>query len=298
MKTFGAWLILCGFAACAEESQQTARISEAKAQFPAYIDLHEKVIVRSCGPTAGVCHNTKEFPDLHTPANMLGAVEHDCNVQAISPLNVENVCEPLGDILLITSGIDVGFEARVGWIEEVVTGEDDEGEPESALELELSLPVPSGVQPGEDPVSFSVLRETAGGGRVVLAQIEERLITKGGETRVVLERFHDLKEETRYTLTLDLNLADPNRDGIYGATEPDAGQLIVPGDPDRSYIMWRVLGLGRAPRMPLAGDPLTEVEVQALRCWIHNLEPGKAPSLEQLIDYEACAAAEEAAAAN
>jgi len=56
-------------------------VLEAQRRFPTGLDLHQKVIWRTCTPNGGVCHNAKEYPDLRTPANLASAFEAPCNVQ-------------------------------------------------------------------------------------------------------------------------------------------------------------------------------------------------------------------------
>ncbi len=46
------------------------------------------------------------------------------------------------------------------------------------------------------------------------------------------------------------------------------GKAVVPGDPDASNLMIRVLGLSDDDRMPLDRDPLPDVQVEVLRRWI------------------------------
>lgn len=286
-------MLAMGALGCEGETKSATEVAvaEAQAMYPDYLTLHQQVIARACGPTAGVCHNTKEYPDLHTPANMLGMVGEPCNVAAISPSNVENICEPPGDILIVTSGLDVGFETRIGSIEEVesIDGPDNDGDPRTDLLIHVADAIPNGIAPGEKPANFSVVRPTTiTSERVVIAQHNERLVTEPGSGTVRIVRFSDLKSEQREVLMNGLSLADPNADGVFGSVSQDAGLLITPGDPDNSYLLWRVLGEGRAPRMPLAGAPLDEVQTQAVRCWIIGLERVDKPGLYDPIDYDYC----------
>jgi mono/diheme cytochrome c family protein len=46
------------------------------------------------------------------------------------------------------------------------------------------------------------------------------------------------------------------------------GALFVPGDPDASLLMRRVLGLDGEDQMPLDNDPLTPEQLDTLRQWI------------------------------
>ena len=54
-------------------------VLEAQSTLPTGLDLHQKVIYRTCTPNGGVCHNSKEFPDLRTPANFVAAFGANCN---------------------------------------------------------------------------------------------------------------------------------------------------------------------------------------------------------------------------
>ncbi len=47
-----------------------------------------------------------------------------------------------------------------------------------------------------------------------------------------------------------------------------SGKLVVPGKPDDSLLMKRVLGHGGLPRMPMGFAPLTSAQLQTLRTWI------------------------------
>lgn len=47
-----------------------------------------------------------------------------------------------------------------------------------------------------------------------------------------------------------------------------SGPLVVPGDPETSLIMRRVLGLDGEDQMPLDNDPLSDAQLETLRRWI------------------------------
>ena len=47
-----------------------------------------------------------------------------------------------------------------------------------------------------------------------------------------------------------------------------SGPLVVPGDPETSLMMRRVLGLDDEDQMPLDNDPLTPAQLEILRRWI------------------------------
>ena len=72
-------------------------VLEAQAEFPTGIEFHQKVIWRTCTPNEGVCHNSKEYPDLRTPANFAAAFGAPCNVQPGEFQSVYDGCEQPGD---------------------------------------------------------------------------------------------------------------------------------------------------------------------------------------------------------
>ena len=94
-----------------EETERTL-VDEAREQIPNGQILHTIVFKRTCSPDQGVCHNTKEFPDLHTPGNLIDSIGKPCNLPE-DPENIDDMCEPLGDILRLDSGPHDGFESRI-----------------------------------------------------------------------------------------------------------------------------------------------------------------------------------------
>src|SRR5690606_37367180 len=135
-----------------------AFVEEAKKEFPTYLDLHEKVITRTCTPFSNVCHNNKEYPDLRTPQAMLGMLGSPCNLDVEDPLNTYNGCEPAGDVVRFTSGTNVGFQSRVAY---VTYSTDPMGMVSSAV-LHLADPVPAGMLDPMLPESIEVVRATDG----------------------------------------------------------------------------------------------------------------------------------------
>ncbi|NJK80894.1 MAG: branched-chain amino acid ABC transporter permease [Chloroflexaceae bacterium] len=84
-------------------------VLEAQSSFPTGIDLHQKIIWRTCTPNGGVCHNSKEFPDLRTPANFVAAFGLNCNVQYGEYQSVYDRCERPGDRFRLEGGA-FGFD--------------------------------------------------------------------------------------------------------------------------------------------------------------------------------------------
>ena len=50
-------------------------VLEAQSRYRTGLDLHVGIISRTCSPTGGVCHNQKEYPDLHTPSNFVSSID-------------------------------------------------------------------------------------------------------------------------------------------------------------------------------------------------------------------------------
>jgi hypothetical protein len=253
-----------------------------------------------CGPVGGVCHNTKEFPDLHTSANMLDAIGLYCNVLADGPEVTENLCEPVGDVLVLTSGQDVGFTSQIGQLFEV-PGDMACDDPEVAdlpdslgsdreLCMTLKEKVPLGAAVGEDLVSFSVVRpDSVTGEQLVLLQYEDRLLTSQASKFVRFTEFGMLTLQDQDTFLYTIHQGDLNGDGLFGSETNESGLLIKPGDPLHSYIVWRMMGWGLAPRMPLAEAPMTPMMQLAMMCWIKHLDPGAAdPHPNDAIAYDDC----------
>ena len=273
-------LALGGLAACGgspddppEPQPDIARedtlVDQAAEQMPTYLDLHAQVVYRTCSPTSGVCHNTKEFPDLHTPGNMLDAVGKPCNLGE-DALDIFDRCEPPGDVLRITTGPRAGTQSRIAWHE--LDGDD--------WLLRLEDPVTGDC----DPHRASL--------RILSGDDEETIITADGAPMVVecgsdTVRVLDiisLGPAIYDALLRRVAMGDPNRNGVFGY-DGDYGEL-VPGNPDRSYLLSRMLGTVPGTRMPLANQPLSDPEWIAMICWIETLDAD--PADEDPIRYDEC----------
>ena len=120
-------LALLGAAACGDSDDADASageagvaiVSEAVTRLPTALDLHHQVIARTCGPDGGVCHNGKEYPDLHTPGNLLDAIDKPCNLAEDDWRDVHDMCEVVGDAVVLLDGPLVGQRRRVAYHEVV-----------------------------------------------------------------------------------------------------------------------------------------------------------------------------------
>lgn len=376
----------------------------ARNLYPTYKLLHQYAVGPGCGPITGVCHNTKEYPDLHSSANMLDAVGLNCNALIDGPAVTENVCERPADQLIITSGDDVGFlspignlivtpqsvgcgeepvvvpdeesdvcvpkpelptyesgvddiiQARCGschgsppvnapfsltsyeeiikptiaagiyrydrvlarmqaqtmppgggnsdediqlvadWVENCHTqaGEDVvatavEEDPVEDLCILLKDPINMGTSDGELGIDFSILRKDPSTQQsMVLVEYDGMLQTTAGSSYVRFPGFSELTAQEQSVFLYTVIPGDPNGDGVYGADSGEGGLLINPGKPGMSYFVWRMMGWGAAPQMPLAGEPLLPPAQLGVMCWIANMEEGDALDAMEEIDYSNC----------
>jgi hypothetical protein len=123
-------------------------VLEAQERFPNGLDLHQKVIWRTCTPNGGVCHNAKEYPDLRTPAEFASAFGAPCNIQPGEPTSVFDGCERPGDHVRFDGYGFGGDPMEIAYIEQI-PGDDAEyeegGVPLDApgLHIHLVEPLPS-----------------------------------------------------------------------------------------------------------------------------------------------------------
>ena len=113
-----------------------------------------------------------------------------------------------------------------------------------------------------------------------------------GGRRLVGEVNQWQADEVTRLLDVGVVEGDPNMNGLFGARVADPVALIVPGDPESSYLVARVRGTmeGTAvpgTRMPLANQPLSNAEMLALFCFIEGLT-GIPSRLDGPIDYVGC----------
>jgi hypothetical protein len=255
-------------------------VLEAQSKFRTGIEFHQKVIWRTCTPNGGVCHNSKEFPDLRTPANFVNAFGSNCNVQYGEYQSVYDRCERPGDRFRLSGGGINSGQVEVGWLE-IIPGAFFEGEglpPENSPGLHIHLADP---MPGDQVEVYST------------GEFERTFITDGKVEdfafaeyttvwNILPDRTHLIGEVRDYQLDQAQNLltvgvieGDPNRNAVFGAREDDPVHLLEPGSPETSYLIARLRGamMGEAvpgSRMPLANAPFTVPEMLALFCLVEG----------------------------
>lgn len=257
-------------------------VEEAKKEFPTYLDLHEKVITRTCTPFQNVCHNNKEYPDLRTPQAMLGMIGSPCNLDVEDPLKTYNGCEPAADVLRFTSGGNLGWETKVAYVS---FSSDAMGVVTSAV-LQLADPIPAGMLDPMLPESVEFLR-TTGTGMITVGQVTDAVTYAAGVSALQVTGYDMLDGAVHSLIEDDLREGDPNRDGVLGAEEEHLQELKA-GDPWGSYLLQRLQGNVPGSPMPLANQPLSASEVVAIACWIEGADVPGGDSPYATIDYDGC----------
>lgn len=273
-------------------------VLEAQGRFPTGLDLHQKVIWRTCTPNGGVCHNSKEFPDLRTPASFAASFGTPCNVQPGEYTSVFDGCERPGDRLRLDGGLRSG-PIEIAWIEQVngldanpsgeITGETP------GLHIHLATPLESDNNESWGTAHFE--RSFVDGTQVT--DIEFASFTtqwwRVGDGTHLFGRVRDYQvDDVEELIDVGIQEGDANRNGTFGATLGQGVRMLVPGRPEESYLIGRIRGeMFDTPlpgsRMPLANPPLTIPEMLGLFCLIEGFPAGGDEAyLSNPIDYVNC----------
>lgn len=284
-------------------------VQEAASRYVSGLDLHRKLVMRSCGGANGVCHNQKEYPDLHTPGTFAATVGAPCNVQPGGWETVFDRCERRGDRFRFTHEALIFKEIEVAWID-LVPGEYVERESPPAsdapgLHVYLHEPVP-----GDRTELYS-------DGLFVRSFIDDQgnvqeLPFVSYETRwwILPDRKHLMGEVREHQVdtvaaivSSGILQGDHNRNGVFGQRAGNTVTLLNPGRPEQSYLVARLRGHmdgEKVPgtRMPLANQPPSVPDMVALMCWLEQLKPGERVNLADGIRYEGCSYSADPAALN
>ncbi len=285
-------------------------VLEAQASFPTGIDLHQKVIWRTCTPNGGVCHNSKEFPDLRTPANFVASFGLNCNLQYGEYQSVYDGCERPGDRFRLEGG---GFgqtgQIEIGWLE-YVQGPPFEGEglpPEDApgLHIHLADPLPGDVVDSYGSAEFERTFVTDGEvGDFTYASYSARWWVMPDRRHLIAEVRDYQVDQVNGLLAVGIVQGDANRNDVFGAREGEPVKLLEAGSPETSYLIARLRGvmLGEeipGSRMPLANQPFSIAEMLALFCFVEGFpEDGGEADLAGGIDYANCSYSNDPASLN
>jgi hypothetical protein len=230
------------------------------------VDLFDRGIARTCALNGGVCHNSNNYPDLHTVSNLIGTVGRACNVETRSPQDINDACEPVADRL-----VAAGFEAAIVR----ATPSADLARVTLTLDPPMQLPANTVTEVHRGSSVFAANTRVASS---TAAEITLTLISADAK------RFFDIRE---YPIgPLQIRVGDPNGNGVQGASQ--AMPLITPGDPERSYLMMRLVDLTYGELMPRQCRTWDDRANEALACWIAGLSADAANAYDP-IDYDACA---------
>lgn len=266
-------------------------VIEAQRRFRTGLDIQQKVVQRTCTPFDGVCHNKKEYPDLHTPANFADTIGAPCNVQPGDYTSVWDRCEPIGDRFTLDQ-----FDRRieVAWVE-VIEGEPQEyGDGNVPTETSPGLHI---VLRDEIPIAENTVESNAKfyrkfqGEELVYARFGTRW-WKVAPNRLMGEVGQERSDDANRLVSAGIRQGDQNRNGTFGVELGPNVPMINPGNPEQSYLVARIRGEvdgEQIPgsRMPLANQPLDIVDMLALFCFIEGL-PAQDANLADAIDYNDC----------
>ena len=273
--------------------------------------LHARVIQPTCGPINGVCHNAKEYPDMHTPANFAGAVEAPCNIQAGSPEGIFDRCERPGDRLRLEGGQS---EMEIGYLEYVPgdsSNVDSPGPQTPGLHLYLAGKVNRDRPDFYGDVQFvrtfvndkdevENLPYFSFSSRFYILADADYTYGDGESGTHLFAQVREYQQgDIEALLSVGVVEGDANHNGVLGARESgNPIKLIERGDPEGSYLVGRMRGTLRGEevpgsRMPLANEPLDNSEMLALYCFIEGLARRPGPvNMQDPIDYENCSYAQ------
>ena len=273
--------VVVGCAAPVDDDDVAALREQARAKFPRVIDMHQKIVARSCAPNTGVCHNTNNYPELSSTAALVQSIDAWCNVAAPDPTQGFDACERRGDVLV--SG---PFHSEIAAL---VRHDDGKG---WTVTLRDAAPRTDDVA----PVRF----DDAGGDSVFVPLPEWGVTVAMVEGDNVVEVSIAVDEPFFTEPFIDeaiggLVEGDPNGNGVFGADVNDedddegVARVIAPGSLTRSYLWGRVTGTVPGTRMPLANQALSNDEYVAVACFIEGLDRGAGVLDDDVIDYDGCA---------
>jgi hypothetical protein len=253
----------------------TSRVPAGTPREPAdIVELFTTRILPTCSLNDGVCHNANNYPDLRNLAALADLVDLPCGRDAA--LELRDACEPAGDHL-VGSAFDVvvervAFDAAASVA--TITTRDD---------------VPSGALSGVEirrGADVRVLASAGSGATFVATEartVRVDLATATVTTRTFFEPKLPLREDRIWP-------ADVNGNGIAGASS--GWREIVPGRPDRSYLVARLWNAELDPElMPRQCRTWDDSATRAVACWIESLktdEHGAVTGFFAPIDYAHC----------
>lgn len=289
-------------------------VQTAQRKFRTPLELHGKVIQRTCSPTGGVCHNRSEYPDLHTPANLLATVGAPCNVQTDNWKAVYDRCERPGDRFMFQQRpapeVEIGYVEHVAgehidYVMENVTPDADS--PGLHIYLHDRLDIEHEVFWDVGQFIRTFVDDNGDVRDLAYARFHTRWWLLDDGKHLMAEVRDDQTDTVTELMSVGVEQGDLNRNGVYGARQSEPAALLEPGKPEQSYLIARLRGKMQGEpvpgtRMPLANQPLSIPEMLALYCFVEGLpadagDANHGPNGVMLdestpIDYRNCSYAE------
>jgi hypothetical protein len=276
-------------------------VKAAQLTYPTGLELHRKLVMRTCSGTNGVCHNQKEYPDLHTPGTFTAAINAPCNVQSGNASGVFDRCERLGDRFRFA---EQSFrEIEIGWFE-LIPGETPDLDPKGTrpnastvgLHLYLHDPVPVTQDRLNATGTFirNFIDDQGNVQALAFASYDTDWWVLDDRRHLFAEVSDNQRDTVEGLVASGIVQGDQNRNGLYGFRTGTTVPLINPGKPEESYLVARLRGAMQGQtipgtRMPLANQPPNVPDMLALMCFIEGLDPSATQwSLSASIDYTKC----------
>lgn len=272
-------------------------VLEAQDHFRTGLEFHTEVIWRTCTPFDGVCHNSKEYPDLRTPASFAATFGAPCNVQPGDYTSVYDGCERPGDRIRFT---DAGIQSdvEIAYVEYIPGegGDYDVAPPPDGPGLHIHLAHSVNAEREQFWGSGDFVRRFVADGNVndtVFESFRSQWWILEGGTHLVAEVAEYQIDRVQGLLEVGIVEGDANRNGVFGARDTDPVMLLEPGNPERSYLIARMRGEIEGhdvpgSRMPLANQPFTVPEMLAFFCLVEGFDGSSSADLAGAIDYKNC----------
>ncbi len=285
MGSLGVRLALVAAVATGCGTDTAAASSEA----PAYrdvVELFDQGIARTCSLNGGVCHNSNNYPDLHTVTNLLATLDRPCNVETSDRRLLNDACEPAADHLVIASA---GIDVRI--VSAALAADELNAPVRDLTKVSLVVdPAPLGLAAGATDTTV----RRSDGTIFAIGEYDAKVASVSGSTIVLdlrssygndaAKQFFDVRVYPPGPLRI--HVGDPNANGTEGALRTPM-PLIAPGDPENSYLLRRLTDKSFGELMPRQCRTWDDRANQALACWITGLSPDASNAYEP-IDYRAC----------
>jgi len=266
----------------AEPSSQLDELTaRARETYPTTGAFFEQGVRRSCAGSPGTCHNGYAPPSLASVTEFLQAFNAPCQQWIGSREVIHDECERDGDRLVFEGGIEIEIlrvhvepsePTSINRATVVLAAAPPHGQP--AL-LRRRYPIDSKRDPFEELLGEVAVSAGAAASELVLD------FTGAADD---VRRAWDVRRFPR--LGSDVLVADANGNGTI--TPELAFRQLMPGRPDRSYVIRRLLGVQFGAAMPPLGDAPDEIFMRALYCLVQTATEPSTRNPRLPIDYERC----------